>query len=82
MVFFLASLRRRFGADERRPPCAELLRLCEFEEVTRCQAFQAAMMGEVGPAVYQAAVRSILEKLLGKLEIVAERPDELDLKQL
>ena len=27
LVFFLASLRRRFGADERRPPRAELLRL-------------------------------------------------------
>ena len=48
--------------------CAEVLRLCEFEEQTRCQAFQAAMMGEVSPAVYQAAVKSILDKLLGKLE--------------
>uniref|UniRef100_A0A7S2D9H6 BZIP domain-containing protein n=1 Tax=Haptolina brevifila TaxID=156173 RepID=A0A7S2D9H6_9EUKA len=48
--------------------CAELLRLCEFEEQTRCQAFQATMMGEVGPAVYQATVNSIIEKLLGKLE--------------
>jgi hypothetical protein len=27
LVFFLASLRRRLGADERRPPRAELLRL-------------------------------------------------------
>ena len=51
--------------------CAELLRLCELEEQTRCQAFQAAMMGEVGPAIYQSAVRSILEKLLAKLETYA-----------
>ena len=54
--------------------CAELLRLCEFEEQTRCQAFQAAMMGEVKPSVYQATVRSILEKLLGKLETYAPDP--------
>ena len=56
------------------PPCTELLRLCEFEEQTRCQAFQAAMMGEVGPAVYQATARSIVEKLLGKLETYAPEP--------
>lgn len=54
--------------------CADLLRLCEFEEQTRCQAFQATMMGEVGPSVYQATVRSILEKLLGKLETLAPEP--------
>jgi len=54
--------------------CAEVLRLCEFEEQTRCQAFQAAMMGEVSPAVYQAAVKSILDKLLGKLETFAPEP--------
>ena len=53
---------------------SELLRLCMFEEQTRCQAFQAAMMGEVGPAVYQAAVRSIIEKLLRKLELYAPDP--------
>ena len=56
------------------PPCTELLRLCEFEEQTRCQAFQAAMMGEVGPSVYQATARSIVEKLLGKLETYAPEP--------
>jgi len=54
--------------------CAELLRLCEFEEQTRCQAFQATIMGEVVPAVYQETVRSILEKLLGKLETCAPEP--------
>jgi hypothetical protein len=63
--------RLRAHAGER---CAELLRLCELEEQTRCQAFQAAMMGEVDPAVYQATVRSILEKLLGKLEMYALDP--------
>ena len=52
----------------------ELLRLCEHEEQTRCHAFQGAMMGEVGPDVYKAAVRSILEKLLGKLETYAPEP--------
>ena len=56
------------------PPCAELFRLCEFEEQTRCQAFQAAMMGEVAPTVYQATARSIVEKLLGKLETYAPEP--------
>ena len=53
---------------------AELLRLCELEEQTRCQAFQATMMGEVAPSVYQATVRSILEKLLGRLETWAPEP--------
>ena len=56
------------------PPCSELLRLCEFEEQTRCQAFQAVMMGEVGPAVYPQTARSIVEKLLGKLETYAPEP--------
>ena len=60
------ALERLRGQDFER--CGELLRLCEFEEQTRCQAFQATMMGEVGPAVYQATVNSIIEKLLGKLE--------------
>ena len=54
--------------------CTELLRLCEFEEQTRCQAFQATIMGEVDPTVYQSTVRSILEKLLGKLETWATEP--------
>ena len=45
-----------------------LLRLLEIEEYTRCQAFQACVMGEERSHVYQAAVRSIIEKLLGKLE--------------
>jgi hypothetical protein len=54
--------------------CAEVLRLCEHEEQTRCQAFQAAMMGEISPSVYQATVRSILEKLLAKLETFAPEP--------
>jgi hypothetical protein len=53
------------------PRTEELLRLLQQEEQTRCQAFQAAMMGEVPAHVYQATVRSILEKLLGKLEALS-----------
>ena len=49
----------------------ELVRLLQQEEQTRCQAFQAAMMGEVHAGVYQNTVRSILEKLLAKLESLA-----------
>ena len=54
--------------------CAELLRLLELEEQTRCQAFQAALMGEVRPAVYIGTVRSIIEKLLNKLENFSAEP--------
>lgn len=54
--------------------CVELLRLLELEEQTRCQAFQAALMGEVRPAVYIGTVRSIIEKLLGKLENFSAEP--------
>lgn len=59
----LHKIRHHFG--ER---CGELLRLLEIEEQTRCQAFQATLMGEVRPAIYVGTVRSILEKLLSKLE--------------
>jgi len=52
----------------------ELLRLLEIEEQTRCQAFQATLMGEVRPSVYVGTVRSILEKLLGKLETFSAEP--------
>lgn len=45
-----------------------LLKLLDIEEQTRCQAFQACVMGEERSHVYQAVVRSIIEKLLGKLE--------------
>jgi len=54
--------------------CAELLRLLEIEEQTRCHAFQETQLGEVRPAVYQHTVRSILEKLLGKLETMGTEP--------
>jgi len=57
------------------PRTDELLRLLVQEEQTRCQAFQAAMMGEVSQQIYQSTVRSILEKLLGKLESLA--PDQM-----
>lgn len=62
---------RQFGGGER---CAELLRLLEIEEQTRCHAFQATLLGEVRPAVYIGTVRSILEKLLGKLEYFSAEP--------
>jgi len=52
----------------------EIVRLLEIEEQTRCQAFQAALMGEVHKGLYQQAVRSIIEKLLGKLETLATEP--------
>ena len=54
--------------------CVDLARLFQFEEQTRCQAFQATLMGEVAPAMYQATVRSILEKLLRRLETWASEP--------
>ncbi|KAL3902616.1 MAG: hypothetical protein SGPRY_011991, partial [Prymnesium sp.] len=65
----LGKIRLNFG--ER---CGELLRLLEIEEQTRCQAFQATLMGEVRPAVYTGTVRSILEKLLSKLESFSAEP--------
>ena len=61
---------RQYGGER----CAELLRLLEIEEQTRCHAFQETQLGEVRPAVYQSAVRSILEKLLGKLETMGYEP--------
>jgi hypothetical protein len=61
---------RQYGGER----CAELLRLLEIEEQTRCHAFQETQLGEVRPAVYQATVRSILEKLLGKLETMGSEP--------
>ncbi|KAL1530766.1 hypothetical protein AB1Y20_001664 [Prymnesium parvum] len=64
-----SKIRQHFG--ER---CVELLRLLEIEEQTRCQAFQATLMGEVRPAVYIGTVRSILEKLLKKLESFSAEP--------
>eukprot|EP00324_Dicrateria_rotunda_P005498 CAMPEP_0206163444 /NCGR_PEP_ID=MMETSP1474-20131121/11415_1 /ASSEMBLY_ACC=CAM_ASM_001110 /TAXON_ID=97495 /ORGANISM="Imantonia sp., Strain RCC918" /LENGTH=392 /DNA_ID=CAMNT_0053565947 /DNA_START=29 /DNA_END=1204 /DNA_ORIENTATION=- len=61
----LVRLRQHAGDA---PRGVELLRLLEIEEHTRCQAFQATLMGEVRGHTYQGAVRSIIEKLLGKLE--------------
>lgn len=61
----VALSRLRLQGSER---CAELVRLLEIEEQTRCQAFQAVLMSEVRPLVYQRTVRSIIEKLLAKLE--------------
>ena len=52
----------------------ELVRLLDQEEQTRCQAFQGVLMGEVQPPVYQSTVRSILEKLLAKLETCSYEP--------
>ena len=78
-VCFEAEVRRAYAAaigkirhhgGER---CVELLRLLDIEEQTRCQAFQATLMGEVGPSMYVGTVRSILEKLLGKLENFGQR---------
>jgi len=66
-----AATRLRQQGGER---CVELLRLLEHEEQTRCQAFQGALMGEVHGPVYQATVRSILEKLLAKLETCSYEP--------
>jgi len=66
-----AQSKMRQHAGER---SLELLRLLEIEELTRCQAFQAALMGEVPPVVYSRTVRSILEKLLGKLECFSAEP--------
>jgi len=48
--------------------CADLVRWIEIEEQTRIQAFQGVLMGEVPGEMYQATVRSILEKVLSKLE--------------
>ena len=61
----MALSRLRHQGSER---CAELVRLLEIEEQTRFQAFQAVLMSEVRPLVYQRTVRSIIEKLLAKLE--------------
>lgn len=52
----------------------EIYRLCELEEQTRCQAFQAAVMREVEANVYKATVQSILDKLLAKLEVWSREP--------
>jgi hypothetical protein len=56
-----ATYRLRAQGGER---CHDLIRLLEIEEQTRCQAFQGVLMGEVHGEVYQATIRSILEKLL------------------
>ena len=68
----VALSRLRQEASER---CAELVRLLEIEEQTRCQAFQAVLMSEVRPLVYKRTVRSIIEKLLAKLETFSNEPD-------
>ena len=64
----LMRLRRLWETGVAAEDVQPLLRLLEIEEYTRCQAFQACVMGEERSHVYQAAVRSIIEKLLGKLE--------------
>eukprot|EP00320_Phaeocystis_rex_P000496 CAMPEP_0119075182 /NCGR_PEP_ID=MMETSP1178-20130426/77747_1 /TAXON_ID=33656 /ORGANISM="unid sp, Strain CCMP2000" /LENGTH=301 /DNA_ID=CAMNT_0007057387 /DNA_START=6 /DNA_END=907 /DNA_ORIENTATION=+ len=64
----LMRLRRLWETGVAAEDVQPLLRLLEIEEYTRCQAFQACVMGEERTHVYQAAVRSIIEKLLGKLE--------------
>ena len=64
----LVRLRRLWETGVAAEDVQPLLRLLEIEEYTRCQAFQACVMGEERSHVYQAAVRSIIEKLLGKLE--------------
>ena len=64
----LVRLRRLWETGVAVEDVQPLLRLLEIEEYTRCQAFQACVMGEERSHVYQAAVRSIIEKLLGKLE--------------
>lgn len=66
-----ACSRLRQQGSER---CFELVRLLEIEEQTRCQAFQGVLMGEVNGRLYQSAVRSILEKLLAKLETWSHEP--------
>ena len=66
-----ATSRLRLAMGER---AADLIRLLEIEEQTRCQAFQATLMGEVRAPVYQTAVRSILEKVLAKLETLGAEP--------
>ena len=64
----LIRLRRLWETGAAAEDAQQLLRLLEIEEYTRCQAFQACVVGEERSHVYQNTVRSILEKLLGKLE--------------
>jgi len=66
-----ATSRLRQHGGER---CYELFRLLEIEEQTRCHAFQGVLMREVPGPVYQSTLRSILEKLLAKLETMSSEP--------
>eukprot|EP00316_Scyphosphaera_apsteinii_P020770 CAMPEP_0119310392 /NCGR_PEP_ID=MMETSP1333-20130426/19237_1 /TAXON_ID=418940 /ORGANISM="Scyphosphaera apsteinii, Strain RCC1455" /LENGTH=355 /DNA_ID=CAMNT_0007314569 /DNA_START=163 /DNA_END=1230 /DNA_ORIENTATION=+ len=65
----VARLRQHGGV-----PSVELVRLLDIEEQTRCQAFQEVLMGETPATMYQSTVRSILSKLLAKLETCSHEP--------
>lgn len=52
----------------------ELLDLVQHEETIRRSAFQAVLGGELGEQAYQAALRSMLTQLLGRLARLASKP--------